>query len=90
MTEEQRYRESISLERDKVKLLNRIAVAVETIAAGFNLQELDVFEADTNKLSDEDIERLVEADNKSRMINFGIDPYLALDRDSTDGDHYDN
>lgn len=61
MTEEQRYRESIQIEKDKVQLLKRIAIAMETIAVHFS------------KLSDEDVERLVEAVNKARMMNFGID-----------------
>lgn len=39
MTEEQRYRERIQLEKDKVQLLKRIAEALDIIAASYAQQK---------------------------------------------------
>ena len=61
MTEEQRYRERIQLEKDKVQLLKRIAEALEIIAAPYNAY---VSREKLEDLADRITRNEIEAPNK--------------------------
>ena len=76
MTEEQRYKESIQIEKDKVQLLKRITVAIEAIANAHKRKDYillcDLDNSIKNELSEEDINRLVDTIDSNGSIDWSI------------------
>jgi hypothetical protein len=79
MTEEQRYRERIQLEKDKIQLLKRIAEALEIIAAPHVEKKYKMDMSEVNRVEEE----LAVLNNGYKKENFSkdsiVDPFKLPD-----------